>query len=100
MKKLLALSFLSALAMASPAVAQVQCVPDDKVEAALKDQHGELRLFEGMAENGATVQLYWNPKTGTWTLVMLPANMPGAACLVVSGEDGSPARPALKGAPL
>ena len=51
----------------------------------------ELRgLFIGNLEDRSELRLYLNPEDRSWTILMLPANRPGTACLVAVGGNGRP----------
>lgn len=81
---------LAALVAATPAVAQ-ECAPIDIMAEALTSRFGEAVVAEGIAGNGELVQLWANPDTRTWTLVVvMPA---GISCMVASGTDYSETAP-------
>ena len=107
MKKLkkLAAAALPALALlfASAAQAQVpdepQCFVPDSLVQALKDQEGEVPTGDIARDKGpwATLEMFVDPKDGSWSLVGKPSEeglrqlgiVPGtdARCLLLGGPD-------------
>lgn len=74
-----------ALAQCTPALAQAAppCGPRAVIVARLASAFGETVAYVGLSDDGATVETYANPKTGTWTL--LAVDPAGAACVVTYG---------------
>ena len=40
----------------------------------------------GLDKNGNLFEVAWNPRTGTWTLMVTPAAHAGAICILVDGQ--------------
>ena len=93
-----------ALLFTSAAQAQVaddpQCFVPDSLVQALKDQEGEVPTGDIARDKGAwaTLEMYADPKDGSWSLVGKPSEeglrqlgiVPGtdARCLLLGGADG------------
>lgn len=73
--------------LASP-VAALQCGDRDKIVAHLAETYGEGRVSVGLAENGAMVETFASPETGSWTLLVTSPQ--GLTCLLASGESFEP----------
>jgi hypothetical protein len=80
MKKLLAALAL----MASPAYAQPQCMGYPDLAAALTSEFSESVAGRGLS-NGNIAEIWVNPNTGTWTLVVVTPN--GIACIAGHGTN-------------
>lgn len=82
-----------ALAIVSiPAKAQMPCGPVNDVTAAILKIGEKLAIDAQVktAQGNVPIRIFAHPKTGTWTMMVIPA--PGKACLVMVGEKWSPAR--------
>jgi len=84
-----AMTILSLLfsAVAAPASA-ASCAPNDVVVSRLADQYGESRQSGGLAENGALMEVFANPETGTWTVTITTAD--GTTCVIATGHAYTP----------
>ena len=80
MQKLLPLVF----GLMQPALAQPQCAPRAAILSALSQHFAETPRALGVAP-GAVVELFTNPKTGTWTITATDPK--GVTCLIASGAD-------------
>lgn len=49
--------------------------------------YGETALFRGDVGD-ADVVLFWNPESGSWTIVYYPHANPDAGCPAIDGIDG------------
>lgn len=81
----LALAALAAFAAATPAAAQMRCGPAEAIRGRLAADHGEARVFAGLA--GAVLIELWLAPSGTWTVLIVRAD--GAACLAAAGQAGA-----------
>jgi hypothetical protein len=80
----LSLGFAGLILATQNAFAASQCGPRDQVVSVLGQKYSETRHGIGLNGPGQVMELYVNPTTGTWTiLITLPA---GETCLVASGE--------------
>ena len=70
--------------LAAPAAA-MQCGDREKIVAHLAETYGEGRVSVGLAENGAMVETFASPETGSWTLLMTSPQ--GLTCLLAAGES-------------
>jgi hypothetical protein len=76
-----------AVSLAVPAAAQQyrNCAPRAVVIERLATGYSETRQNIGLGSQGAVVEVFANPDTGTWTItVTSPA---GVTCLVASGQS-------------
>lgn len=63
---------------------QAQCAPRAAILAALSQRFAETPRAMGLAGDSSVVmELFTNPKTGTWTITATNAN--GVTCLIASG---------------
>ena len=70
--------------LATPAVAQSNCVATADADRQLSDRHGEGVVVYGMMRSGGLLQIWANPDTGTWTAVVTDGTI---SCLVADGTD-------------
>lgn len=69
----------------APSQAQDQnCGPREAIVARLADGFGEGQQMIGLAANGAIIEVFGNPETGSWTLLLSRAD--GISCLMAAGE--------------
>lgn len=75
----------------APAAAQGRCGPAEGLRGWLAAEHGEARVFAGLA-GGRVVEL-WLAPAGGWTLLAIGPD--GTACLLGAGQAGAlvPPRP-------
>lgn len=82
----IALSTLSLLATAGPALAQERpCAPLDQAEAYLAGEFQETRVGQGIGGNGQTMVMLYASPAGTWTVLVV--NPEGVACQAADGTD-------------
>ena len=60
------------------------CGDHTAITEALGLKWGEQKEHAGLMNGDTALEVYANPKTGTWTIIMV--NAEGLACLVASGE--------------
>ena len=87
-KHLFALSFgftLLILATHNAHAQPAQCALRPDVLAALATKYGEARRGIGIAGQNAVMELFVNPATGTWTILVTTPD--GKTCLIASGSD-------------
>lgn len=73
-----------AIALASPAVAEPQCMGYPDLAAALTTEFSESVVGRGIS-SGNIAEVWANPSTGTWTLVVVtPA---GVGCIAGHGTN-------------
>lgn len=71
--------------LASPAAAQMPCVPYDKAAENLSaPPHEEQPMMVGEVGDKYLVEFWVNQATGSWTILAVTPD--GGACLVASGE--------------
>lgn len=82
------------LILASQALhAAPQCARHDRVITVLADTYGETRSSIGLNGSDQVMEVFTNPETGSWTiLITLPA---GDACLIASGTGYEAVLPTL-----
>ena len=79
-----ALALAAALMLtASPALAAMACGPRADLVKKLKAKYGEHQTALGIS-GPLAVEVWTNPKTGTWTMLRTMAN--GVSCLMATGE--------------
>ena len=76
------LAALAILALAGPAHAG-KCVPNKTLAAGLKSGFGEVPVVAATTKS-APLLIFANPKTGTFTVVMIG---PESSCVVSAGTD-------------
>ncbi len=71
----------------SPAWSQTtrNCAPREVVVERLSGGYGEIRQSVGLGAQGAMVEVFASPETGTWTTTV--TNPGGLTCLVASGQS-------------
>lgn len=95
MKYILALVAFAAL----PAHAQQAPMCSDPARAAayLMTKYGESRIGVGVRAGGDLMEIFANPESGTWTVLMTRPG--GLACMVASGEAWQTYEPLPQGTP-
>ena len=95
--RILAAALVAAFFMAAPVAAQVfprtvrvPCSGPDALPDVLARDYGEAVTGQGIAD-GALVQLWRNPQTGTWTILMVLPD--GMVCALADGGDWMVADP-------
>ena len=78
---------LTAILLASPSSAQVQCALGD-VGAELLQSYGEHLIFQGVTKDGTLLEIYASRDRGTWSVV---EQINGLSCLMFFGESWEPA---------
>lgn len=68
---------------AGAAQAQPACAPRAQLAQTLAQSWGEAPAALGLTRDGALVELWANPVTGSWTLMLTAPN--GTACLLADG---------------
>ncbi|NOX40763.1 MAG: hypothetical protein GXP05_09675 [Alphaproteobacteria bacterium] len=76
--------------------AQVRCGNHTKIVENLRAVFGEQLFAQGLSGPTAAVEFYANPKSGTWTVLIIGAN--GTTCIPATGESwqGIDLRPVSK----
>lgn len=73
---------LAALVAATPAIAQ-ECIPTVDAYLSLSQNYGEQRLYIAVLPDGRVVEMWGNPDTETWSMMItLPE---GISCALGSG---------------
>ena len=75
----------SIVLIATQAQAQPLCLPHTMMVDTLKDKYGEQPRVAAVSHRSVT-EIYANPKTGTWTLLVTGTN--GMSCIRASGKQG------------
>ena len=70
--------------LAAPAVAQSNCVATAEADRQLSDRHGEGVVAYGMMRSGGLMQIWTNPKTGSFSAVVTDGNI---SCIAASGSS-------------
>ncbi len=65
--------------------AGAQCGPHREVLKRLAEQHQELPVAVGIADNGRLIEVLASRDGATWTLIVTTPR--GVSCLVASGQD-------------
>ena len=79
------IALTAALLLAMRADAQ-QCAPYETIQGALaRDFAEQLHYTATMGEDNA-IEIWTNPETGTFTLLVRPPKDPSQACLIASGR--------------
>lgn len=78
------------LMAANPAAAQqAQCGPYEAIKEQLGKTHGEAPVFTGLSQNRTVTQVFNNPETGSYTVVIIRPDPRGLiGCLADAGEAG------------
>jgi len=76
------------LLFVTPAMAQqAPCGPRDTIVRNLMGKHGESRQFFATTDEGRSlIEMYANPKTGTWTAIKSVVGRSDVACMLGAGE--------------
>jgi len=69
--------------MATPAAGQSICAPREEAVRVLVETYGEARQSGGLVMNGALVETWGNPASGTWTITATRPD--GQTCIIVAG---------------
>lgn len=94
---MIARAVLGALCLALPAAAQDNCADRARVIGTLASEYGEAPQSAGIDAAGALVELWANPETQTWTLLLTTG---GLTCILGDGESWVAAPPTARGAKL
>ncbi|MEM1383580.1 MAG: hypothetical protein AAF713_00310 [Pseudomonadota bacterium] len=78
------LAALAATASVDEAEARMACGKRDAIVEQLEAKYGETRSSYGLSQGKGVVEVYSNPDTGTWTVLI--TNAQGTACLMAAGE--------------
>ena len=62
---------------------QVPCLEKQKMRSVLEQRHGEAAVVRGIAAQAMMFELFINPKTKTWTVILTSPN--DISCLVGQG---------------
>lgn len=88
-KQLIAMTMgLGLMALAAQQVTAEQtrnCAPRQVVLDRLSGTYGESRQSIGLAAQGAVIETFASPDTGSWTITVTMPN--GVTCLVASGQS-------------
>lgn len=63
---------------------EATCHPRDGIVTQLQDRYGEAQQGAGLTQAGRVVEIWANPETGTWTILVTRPN--GVSCAVAAGE--------------
>lgn len=86
MNRALALVLALVAVGCSPAAAQAPaCAPHGEITAVLASNYGEHSIAQGIAANGALMEIFASENTGTWTIAVTGSD--GITCLIASGTD-------------
>ncbi|MEM8790340.1 MAG: hypothetical protein AAGE80_01885 [Pseudomonadota bacterium] len=88
---LLAPAIGATAALLSPAEVSAQgtvCGHRSQIVKQLADRYGETALSRGVARGAGVVEIYVNPDSGSWTIVVTNPN--GTSCLMAAGEAFEP----------
>ena len=81
---LFATTLVLVLAAAPDAAAQSRCGAREKIVAHLATKYGEQQRSVGIQGRGEVIEIYTNPESGTWTIIL--TNARGLSCLMAAGE--------------
>lgn len=84
---LIVLASLATALWVSPAQGQNYCFPRAMLIAHLESRFGEVKAGEGIADNGAAMELVTSENGATWTLFVTSTD--GRSCLLASGKGWS-----------
>lgn len=78
---------IAAAILLAPATAdaRVTCGPREIIVKSLKERHGEVRVAVGLNDRGAATEVYVNPSTRSWTIIVTDPKR-GASCIVAAGR--------------
>lgn len=62
------------------------CGAADAFYATLAEQYGEARAFVGLHPSGAVLELWLNPQSGSWTVLVTQPD--SQACVALAGQAG------------
>lgn len=84
--------FALSICSASPATAQPQCGPRDKIVAALSKNYKETPVAIGVTQGGGLIEVLTSPDGKTFSILITAPD--GTSCLVSSGQGwrGAPER--------
>lgn len=88
---MLASAALAAATLMTPVSSAAQgmvCGVRDKIVQQLEERYGETALSRGVARGSGIVEMYVNPESGSWTIVV--TNTKGMSCLMAAGEAFEP----------
>lgn len=68
-----------------PALAAPSCMPRDQALSWLAERYDERPVAQGLASNGALLELLASPDGGTWTIMLSTAR--GVSCPFAAGTD-------------
>lgn len=83
MNKIIAAVAVSCIAI--PALAQSNCLTTEAMRQGLTEGFGEQQNGIGITPGGLLVEMWSNPKTGTWTAVITRPD--GQSCIAANGTD-------------
>lgn len=78
-------TLLLLLLLGSSVQAHVACFPPGELQRLLEDEYGELPILEGRTPGGSKAQIWLNPETRSWTVVIFGVN--NQLCSVLTGTD-------------
>lgn len=82
--RLLLLSLMSFLT-AQAVEAAVPCAKSKAVRDNLAGKFGEAKVATGVIDTGRVMEIWINPKSGTWTVLLTMTN--GNSCIMSGGQD-------------
>lgn len=87
-------------ALTAEAQANGNCAPRATAAANLAERYQETPSGRGLASDGSAVEVFSNPETGSWSILVTMPN--GISCMVASGQSWSALvqDPAPQGEPL
>lgn len=76
---------IALLLLASPALAEPNCIPRERAVRELHTKYSETAVAMGISNSGAVVELFATENGSTWTVIVtLPS---GLTCALSAGED-------------
>jgi len=82
----LAIAITGTLLALPPAhAAAAQCTSRAKMVLSLNERYSESPQSIGLTPSGEALELFADPKTGTWTVLLSFAN--GTSCMMAAGTD-------------
>ena len=89
-------ALVAAFLLVPPSVAaQVECAPRATALAALAEGYGEQVIGGGIDSRGPLLEVFVNPETGTWTLLVTSPD--GRSCIAAEGDGWRSYEPQPKG---